>query len=472
MNEKSFDIVVIGSGPGGYVAAIRAAQSGMKTAIIERADLGGVCLNWGCIPTKTLLRSAEIFHLMKNAEEFGLNCKEASYDMDKIVQRSRNVASQLSKGVQSLMKSNNIEVLQGHGSLSSKNTIALHKYENNKILEQTATISAKNIILATGAKARPLPNLVVDNKRVLDYVGAMSQRSLPKSIVIVGGGAIGVEFASFYATMGSAVTIVEIGDSILAMEDHEISQMATKELEAQGIKILVNSKISKLLQDSVSIEHNGQNIHVECEKIISAAGVVAETKNMGLEKTSIGVSKSGHIVTNDNCQTAESNIYAIGDITTPPHLAHKASHEAITAVEHIKSGKSHPINRNNIPACTYCHPEIASIGLTEKEARKSHPDISVGRFPFIGNGKAIATGDGSHKGMIKTVYDSKTKEILGVHMIGHGVTEMIHSMAIAKEGELVLDDIASSVFPHPTISESLHESTLNAINMTIHMPNK
>lgn len=476
-SQVKFDVVVIGGGPGGYVAAIRAAQLGMRTALIERSNLGGVCLNWGCIPTKALLRAGEIYHNMKNAAEFGLVCDNVRFDMSKIVERSRNVAQQLSKGVDGLMKSNGIEVLKGHAVLNGAKEILLHEYNDGVIGGVLSKVHSEHVILATGARPRQIPNLNIDNVRVLDYMAAMTQTTLPKSLLVIGGGAIGVEFASFYASLGSEVTLIELGSRILMSEDEEISNMASQAYDKQGIKIYTNATLSEYDDVSAKINVDGKSITISCEKIISAVGVTPNTEGLGLDSTKISTLQSGHLKVNEYGETDENGIYAIGDITKPPYLAHKASHEGVLCVENIYAAKMNqkkhklPVSEE-IPGCIYSHPEIASIGISEVEAKSMKSKINVGKFPLIGNGKAIAVGDNAHQGMIKTICDEETGEILGVHMIGHGVTEMIHSVAIAKKAELTDEDLIHTIFPHPTISEALHESALATLGRELHMPKK
>ena len=467
--SQNFDVAIIGSGPGGYVTAIRAAQLGMKACIIERESLGGICLNWGCIPTKALLKSAEVHHLIKNSEAYGIKIEgKISVDFSKVIERSREVSKQLSEGIKTLMKKNKIEVIYGHGTLLGNEKIGIKTSEGNK------QITAKNIILATGARPRELPNLPIDNKLVWNYRDAMVAKEIPQKLLIVGAGAIGIEYASFYNEMGSDVTVVEVGERILPTEDEEISAFAQSEFEKFGIKIMTGTKlasISKSSGNSVTVEIEGQNgkkNSTKFNKIISAVGVIPNTENIGIENTQIKLTKSGNIITNEWMETEGKNIYAIGDMTQSPFLAHKASHEAIVCIEKIAGCKNaHPIDRSNIPGCVYSSPQIASVGMTEKAAIDNGYKINIGKFPFIGNGKAIAMGES--KGLIKTIFDTQTGEILGVHMIGAEVTELISSYTVAKTGELTDQDIIRSIFPHPTLSEMLHEAALASLRRSIHI---
>jgi dihydrolipoamide dehydrogenase len=471
MTETNFDVVIIGGGPGGYVAAIRAAQLGMKTAVVEREHMGGICLNWGCIPTKALLRSSEIFHTMKHAETFGISVKEVKFDLAKIVKRSRDVGAQLSKGVTSLMKKNKVTVFDGQGKLAGKGKVSVEK-DGKKIAE----LAAKHIILATGARARTLPGLepdggLVAHKLVWSYKEAMVPDIMPKSLLVVGSGAIGIEFASFYRTLGAEVTVVEVLDRILPVEDEDISKLAHKAFEKQGMKLLPGTTVKALKRNkndvTVMLESHGQASEMTVERVILAMGIVGNVENLGLEGTKVKVEKT-HVVVNQWSATDEPGIYAIGDLTGAPWLAHKASHEGVICVEKIAGVKDvHPLNTKNIPGCTYCHPQIASVGLTEKAAKEKGLAIKVGRFPFIGNGKAIALGE--PEGLVKTIFDAKTGELLGAHMIGTEVTELIQGYAIAKAGELTEGELMHTVFPHPTLSEMMHESVLDAYGKVIHM---
>lgn len=465
MSEKGFDVVVIGGGPGGYVAAIRAAQLGLNTALVEANHLGGICLNWGCIPTKALLRSSEIYHLMKHLDDYGLSAKDLNFDLKKIVARSRGVASQLSGGIKHLLKKNKVTVFDGWGKLQGKGKISVEK--DGKIFE---TLNAMHIIVATGARARQLPGLEPDGQLVWTYKEAMVPEKMPKSLLVVGSGAIGIEFASFYRSMGAEVTVVEVMDRVLPVEDEEISALAQKAFEKQGMKILTGAKVTKLDKSKtnvkVTVETAKGSQEIVVDVVISAVGIVANTENIGLENTKVKLDR-GHIVTNEWLQTDEPNVYAIGDVTGAPWLAHKASHEGVICIEKIAGVKDvHPLKKSNIPGCTYCHPQVASVGLTEKAAKEKGYKVKVGRFPFIGNGKAIALGE--PEGLVKTIFDEKTGELLGAHMIGAEVTEMIQGYGIAKTLETTEAELMHTIFPHPTLSEMMHESVLAAYGKAIH----
>ncbi len=463
--DKNSDLIVIGGGPGGYVAAIRAAQLGMKVTLVEGQHLGGICLNWGCIPTKALLRSSEIHHLLHNLEQFGFTAKDIAFDIKKVVARSRGVAGQLSKGVQHLLKKNKVTVIDGWGKLAGQGKVAVEK-DGKKIDELTA----KNIIIATGARARVLPGLEPDGKLVWTYKEAMVPEKMPKSLLVVGSGAIGIEFASFYRFMGAEVTVVEVMDRILPVEDEEISAFAHRAFEKQGMKILTGAKVTKLEKSktnvNATVETSKGKQEITVDNVIMAVGIVGNTENIGLEKTKVKVDR-GHIVTNEWLSTDEPGVYAIGDVTGPPWLAHKASHEGVICVEKIAGVKDvHPLIKSNIPGCTYCTPQIASVGLTEKAAKEKGYKLKVGRFPFMGNGKAIAMGE--QEGLVKTVFDEKTGELLGAHMVGAEVTEMIQGFGIAKTLETTEAELMHSIFPHPTLSEMIHESVLSAFGKAIH----
>lgn len=464
MPETAFDIIVIGGGPGGYVAAIRAAQLGMKTCLIEREHLGGICLNWGCIPTKALLRSAEIAHHIQHAADYGLSVTGFSFDTGKIVQRSRKVAQQLSAGVKHLLKKNKVHVIDGHAKLAGGGKIDVEKDG------KSSQISGKHIILATGARARTMPGLEPDGKLVWTYKEAMVPSAMPKSLLVIGSGAIGIEFASFYRTLGAEVTVVEIMDRVLPVEDAEISAFAQKSFEKQGMKILTNTTVKDLKKTGnnvkVTVETNGKMQEITVERVISAIGIVGNTENLGLEKTKVKVDKT-HVVTDAYSRTDEPGVYAIGDLAGPPWLAHKASHEGIICVEKIVGlNDIHPLAKNNIPGCTYCMPQVASVGLTEQAAREKGYELKVGRFPYMGNGKAIALGE--PEGLIKTIFDAKTGELLGAHMIGAEVTELIQGYTIAKTLETTEAELTHTIFPHPTLSEMMHESVLSAYGKAIH----
>ncbi len=465
MAETSFDIVVLGGGPGGYVAAIRAAQLGMKTALVERENLGGICLNWGCIPTKALLRASEIHHLLHHLDQFGFSARDISYDAKKLVARSRAVAKQLSNGVGFLMRKNKVSVFDGAGRLAGKGKIAVAKDA-----KPVADLAAPHIVLATGARARSLPGLEPDGKLVWTYREAMVPAAIPKSLLVVGSGAIGMEFASFYRDMGADVTVVEVLDRVLPVEDEEISAFARKSFEKQGIKIHTAATVKSLKRgrDNVSaqVEAAGKTFEVSVERVILAVGIVGNVEEVGLEGTGVKVEKS-HIVVDEWLCTGEPGVCALGDVVGPPWLAHKAMHEGVICVEHIAGiNDVHPLDTKNIPACTYCRPQIASVGLTEKAAREAGHEVKTGHFPFIGNGKAIALGE--PEGMVKTVFDGKTGELLGAHMIGAEVTELIQGYAIAKTLETTEAELMRTIFPHPTISETMHESVLDAFGRAIH----
>jgi dihydrolipoamide dehydrogenase len=465
MSENAFDLIVVGGGPGGYVAAIRAAQLGLKTALVEREHLGGICLNWGCIPTKALLRTSEVAHLIRHAGDFGLSVTGFSIDLPKIVERSRKVASQLSGGVKHLLKKNKVTVFDGQGKLAGGGKLVVEK-DGKKI----ADLTGKHIILATGARARALPGLEPDGKLVWTYKEAMVPKELPKSLLVVGSGAIGIEFASFYRGLGVDVTVVEVVDRILPVEDAEIAALAHKSFEKQGMKIITGATVKALKKSAsnvtATIESGGKSQELTVDRVILAVGIVGNVENIGLESTKVKVEKT-HVVIDEYCRTGEPGIYAIGDLAGPPWLAHKASHEGVICVEKIAGVKDvHPLNTSNIPGCTYCSPQIASVGLTEQAAKAKGHDVKVGRFPYIGNGKAIALGE--PEGLVKTVFDAKTGELLGAHMVGAEVTELIQGYTIAKTLETTEAELMHTVFPHPTLSEMMHESVLSAYGRAIH----
>ena len=466
MAETSFDIIIVGGGPGGYVAAIRAAQLGMKTAVVEREHMGGICLNWGCIPTKALLRTSEVYNLFKHAEDFGLSVKEVSFDPAKIVARSRKVASQLSNGVKGLMKKNKVTVFDGHAKLAGSGKLAVALSDKSNV-----TLTAKNIVLATGARARQLPGLESDGKLVWSYKEAMVPPAFPKSLLVIGSGAIGIEFASFYRTMGAEVTVCEVLDRILPVEDEEVSAFAKRAFEKQGMKILTGATVSNLKKaaDKVTatITSGGKSQEITVDRVISAVGIVGNVENLGLEGTKVKVEKT-HIVIDQWGFTGEPGVYAIGDVAGPPWLAHKAMHEGVLVVEKIAGVKSvHAMNTANIPGCTYCQPQVASIGMTEAAAKAKGLNVKIGKFPFIGNGKAIALGE--PEGFIKTIFDAKTGELLGAHMIGAEVTELIQGYSVARTLETTEAELMATVFPHPTLSEMMHESVLAAYGRTLHI---
>jgi dihydrolipoamide dehydrogenase len=463
--ESAFDLIVVGGGPGGYVAAIRAAQLGMKTGLVEREHLGGICLNWGCIPTKALLRTSEIHHLLHRLDDFGFSAKEIHFDAGKGVARSRAVAKQLSNGVAYLLRKNKVTVFDGQGRLAGEGRLTVAK-DGSAVAELTA----QHIVLATGARARSLPGLEPDGERVWTYKEAMVPAAIPKSLLVVGSGAIGIEFASFYHDMGAEVTVVEVLDRVLPVEDEEISAFARKSFEKQGIKIHTGATVSALHHDGdgvkARIEADDKALEITVERVILAVGIVGNVEDIGLENTGVVVDRT-HIVVDEWLRTGEPGIYAIGDVVGPPWLAHKASHEGVICVEHVAGVNDvHPLDIRNIPACTYCRPQVASVGLTEKAARDAGYDVKVGHFPFIGNGKAIALGE--PEGMVKTIFDSKTGELLGAHMIGAEVTELIQGYTIAKTLETTETELIRTIFPHPTLSETMHEAVLDAYDRAIH----
>ena len=464
MADTSFDVVVIGGGPGGYVAAIRAAQLGMKTAVVEREHLGGICLNWGCIPTKALLRCSEINHLLHHLDQFGFSAKDITFDITKVVERSRKVAAQLSSGVGYLMKKNKITVFDGAAALAGHGKV--------KVTGKTAAdLTAKHIIIASGARARVLPGLEPDGKLVWTYKEAMIPKEMPKSLLVIGSGAIGIEFASFYRNMGAEVTVVEVLDRILPVEDEEISAFARKSFEKQGMKIYTSATVKKLAKGAndvtATVEAAGKSFEVKADRVVLAVGIVGNVENLGLEGTKVKVDKT-HIVVDQWLATGEPGVYAIGDVVGPPWLAHKAMHEGVICVEHIAGLKTaHPLNVQNVPGCTYCMPQVASVGLTEKAAKAAGREVRVGHFPYIGNGKAIALGE--PEGMIKTVFNAKTGELLGAHMIGAEVTELIQGYAIARTLESTELELIETIFPHPTLSEMMHEAVLEAYKRALHI---
>ncbi|WP_312527816.1 dihydrolipoyl dehydrogenase [Paracoccus sp. (in: a-proteobacteria)] len=460
---QTFDMVVIGSGPGGYVSAIRGAQLGLKVAVIEREHLGGICLNWGCIPTKALLRSAEVFHLMERAKEFGLSADKIGYDLAAVVARSRGVAKQLAGGVGHLLKKNKVTVIMGDATLTAPGKISV------KTDKGTEEVSGKAIVLATGARARELPGVEPDGKLVWNYKHALNPPHMPKKLLVIGSGAIGIEFASFFNTLGADTTVVEVMDRVLPVEDAEISALAKKQFVKQGMKILEKASVKKLDRANgkvtAHIESNGKTETQEFDTVISAVGIVGNVENLGLEKLGVKIDRT-HVVTDEFCRTGVAGLYAIGDVAGAPWLAHKASHEGVMVAELIAGGHPHPIKPNSIAGCTYCHPQVASVGLTEEKAKAAGYDIKVGRFPFVGNGKAIALGE--PEGLVKTIFDAKTGELLGAHMIGAEVTELIQGYVIGRTLETTEAELMETVFPHPTLSEMMHESVLSAYGRAIH----
>ena len=465
MAAKQFDMIVIGAGPGGYVAAIRGAQLGLNVAIVEREHMGGICLNWGCIPTKAMLRSSELFHLMHRAKEFGLKADNVGFDLDGVVKRSRAVAKQLNSGVGHLMKKNKVTVFMGEATLLAKGKVSV------KTDTGTEELTAKNIILATGARARELPGLEADGDLVWTYKHALMPPRMPKKLLVIGSGAIGIEFASFYNTMGAETVVVEVMDRILPVEDEEISAFAKKSFTKQGMTIREKAMVKQLDRGkgvvTAHIEQDGKTEKVEFDTVISAVGIVGNTEGLGLEALGVKVEKT-HVVTDPYCRTGVEGLYAIGDLAGAPWLAHKASHEGVMVAELI-AGKNdvHAVKPEAIAGCTYCHPQVASVGYSEAKAKELGYEIRVGRFPFIGNGKAIALGE--QEGMVKTVFDAKTGELLGAHMIGAEVTELIQGYVVGRTLETTEEDLMNTVFPHPTISESMHEAVLDAYDRVIHI---
>lgn len=464
MAAKNFDLVVIGAGPGGYVAAIRGAQLGMNVAIVERENLGGICLNWGCIPTKALLRSSEVFHLMHRAKEFGLSVEKPNFDLGEVVKRSRKVAGQLSGGIGHLMKKNKITTIMGTAKLTGKGKVS---FTTEKGVEE---LTAKNIVLATGARARELPGLEADGQMVWTYRHALQPPHMPKKLLVIGSGAIGIEFASFYNTMGADTTVVEVLDRVLPVEDAEISAFAKKQFVKQGMKIMEKAMVKQLDRGkgtvTAHIEVGGKIEKHEFDTVISAVGIVGNVEGLGLEELGVKIDRT-HVVTDEYCRTGVEGLFAIGDIAGAPWLAHKASHEGVMVAELMAGMHPHAVKPESIAGCTYCHPQVASVGYTEAKAKELGFDVKVGRFPFIGNGKAIALGES--EGMIKTVFDAKTGELLGAHMIGAEVTELIQGYVIGRQLETTEEDLMNTVFPHPTLSEMMHESVLDAYGRVIHM---
>ena len=469
MADQTFDLAVIGGGPGGYVAAIRASQLGMKVAVIEREHLGGVCLNWGCIPTKALLRTAEIYTNMKHAADFGLKAENIGFDLDAVVQRSRKVAKQLSGGVGGLMKKHKITVLDGEASFTGKGRQLSVKDKDGK----SSTVEAKHVIIATGARARTIPaaGLEPDGKYIWTAREAMVPDEFPKRLLVIGSGAIGIEFASFYHALGAEVTVVEMVDRILPAEDADISAFALKAFKKQGMTIHTETQVDKLEKgkDSVTAHlklKGGKTDKAEFDRVVLAVGIVGNTENLGLDKIGVKVDR-GHIQVDDYLSTGVEGVYAIGDVVGPPWLAHKASHEGVICVEKIAGENVHPLDTSLVPGCTYCQPQVASVGLTEAKAKEAGYKVKVGRFPFVGNGKAIALGE--PEGLVKTVFDSETGELLGAHMIGAEVTELIQGYGIARTLEATEQDLFHTIFPHPTLSEMMHESALDAYGRVIHI---
>ncbi len=460
---QQFDVVVIGAGPGGYVAAIRAAQLGLSVACVEREHLGGICLNWGCIPTKALLRSAEVFHMMERAKDYGLKAGDVGFDLDAVVARSRGVAKQLSGGVGHLLKKNKVTVIMGEATLTAPGKLSV------KTEKGTDEITGKAIILATGARARELPGLEADGDLVWTYKHALVPKRMPRKLLVIGSGAIGIEFASFFNTLGAETTVVEVMDRVLPVEDAEISGIAKKQFVKQGMTILEKATVKKLDRKggtvTAHIEVGGKTETRDFDTVISAVGIVGNVEGLGLEKLGVKIDRT-HVVTDEYCKTGVEGLYAIGDVAGAPWLAHKASHEGVMVAELIAGQHAHPCKATNIPGCTYCQPQVASVGLTEEKAKAAGHEVKVGRFPFIGNGKAIALGE--PEGLVKTVFDAKTGELLGAHMVGAEVTELIQGYVIGKTAELTEEDFMHTVFAHPTLSEMMHESVLSAYGRAIH----
>ncbi len=463
--QTSFDLIVLGAGPGGYVAAIRAAQLGMKVAVVEERHLGGICLNWGCIPTKALLRSAEVLELMRHASDYGLAASGASFDFAAVIKRSRAVSQRLSKGVAHLLKKNKVRVIEGRGKLLGGGRMEVSG-------KDAGAYSARHIIVATGARPRQLPGLERDGKLVWNYFDALDPGRLPTSLLVVGSGAIGVEFASFYHALGVEVTIVELAGRILPAEDAEIASFVAGRLEKAGIRVLTGSTVEKIEKGRETLSArikgpDGEASEITVERLLSAVGVVANVEDIGLEEAGVAV-KNGVIAVDEYMRTSAAGVYAIGDVAGPPMLAHKAEHEGIVCVEKIAGVENvHPVNREQIPGCTYCHPQVASVGLTEEEARERGLKVRVGRFPFIANGKAIALGDDA--GLVKTIFDAESGQLVGAHMAGPEVTEMIQGFVIAMKLETTEEELMHAVFPHPTLSEAMHESVLSAWGRAIHI---
>ncbi|SLN44685.1 Dihydrolipoyl dehydrogenase [Aquimixticola soesokkakensis] len=465
MAENSFDVVIIGAGPGGYVAAIRAAQLGLSVACVERENLGGICLNWGCIPTKALLRSADVLHSMHRAKEFGLSAENISFDLDAIVKRSRGVAKQMNAGIKGLFKKNKVTSIMGTAKIVAKGKVEVEGTDGKQ------TLTGKNIIVATGARARQIPGLEADGDTVWAYREALVPKRMPKKLLVIGSGAIGIEFASFYNTLGAETTVVEVMDRVLPVEDAEISAFAKKQFEKQGMTIWEKSGVKQLDRTAgkgvvAHIERGGKVEKHEFDTVISAVGIVGNTEGLGLEELGVKIDRT-HVVTDEFCRTGVEGIFAIGDIAGAPWLAHKASHEGVMVAELIAGQHPHPIKPNTIAGCTYCHPQVASVGLTEAKAKEAGFEIKVGKFPFIGNGKAVAMGEA--EGLVKTVFDAKTGELLGAHMVGAEVTEMIQGYVVARTLETTEAELMETVFPHPTMSEMMHESVLAAYGRALHI---
>ena len=476
----SYDVIIIGAGPGGYIAAIRAAQLGMKTAIVEREHLAGICSNWGCIPTKALLRSAEVMHLASHGKEYGLDVGSVKPDLKAIVARSRGIAERMNGGVGLLMKKNKVDVIWGEAKFSRPNEIVVSKPTKKPMQPQAptpknakgeGTYTAKHFIVATGARPRALPGIERDGKLIWTYFEAMVPQEMPKSLLVMGSGAIGIEFASFYATMGVDVTVVELMPQVMPVEDAEISKFAQKRLEKQGLKFILEAKVTKVDKAANSItahveKKDGTVEKITADRMISAVGVQCNTENLGLEALGVKLER-GAIAIDGYCRTNVPGVYAIGDVAGPPMLAHKAEHEAVICVEKIAGLDVHPLDRSKVPGCTYCHPQVASVGLTEAKAKEAGHDIRVGRFPFVANGKAVALGD--DQGLVKTIFDKKTGQLLGAHMVGAEVTELIQGFVVAMNLETTEEELMHTIFPHPTLSETMKESVLDAYGRALNM---
>ena len=466
MAENTFDVIIIGSGPGGYVTAIRAAQLGLKACVVEKQHLGGICLNWGCIPTKALLRSAEIFHTMTHAGDYGLSAKSVGFDLKKVIKRSRGISDQLNKGVGFLLKKNKVAVIDGEAKLNGPGKVEVAGNDGKK-----HTLLSKHVIIATGARPRALPGLEPDGKQVWTYFEALVPDTMPKSLLVIGSGAIGIEFASFFGTLGAQVTVVELLPRILPVEDAEIAALAHKQFESHGMTIITGAKVTGLKKTKTSVtaaieDADGNKTDIKVERVISAVGVQGNIEGIGLETTKIKTDK-GCIVVDEFSRTDEPGVSAIGDVAGPPMLAHKAEHEGVICIEKIAGLSPHPLDNGQIPGCTYCHPQIASVGLTEDAAKKAGHEVKVGRFPFMANGKAIALGEVD--GLVKTVFDAKTGQLLGTHMVGAEVTELIQGFVVAMGLETTEEELMHAIFPHPTLSEMMHESVLDAFGRAIHI---
>ncbi|HEY0919045.1 dihydrolipoyl dehydrogenase [Devosia sp.] len=475
-----YDLIIIGAGPGGYTAAIRAAQLGMKVAIVEREHMAGICSNWGCVPTKALLRSAEIYGYMSHAEKYGLTSGGPGFDLDAIIKRSRQIAGQMNNGVQFLMKKNKVDIIWGEARLAAPGVVDVgqptkppvepqHPAPKNRLGE--GTYKARNVIIATGARPRVLPGIEPDGELIWTYFEAMKPASFPKSLVVMGSGAIGIEFASFYRSLGAEVTVIELLPQILPVEDAEISALARKRMEKRGIKFLTDARVTKVDKSKSGVTahvelKSGETQQVSGERLISAVGVQCNTEGLGLEQLGVKLER-GAIAIDEYGRTNVPGVWAIGDVAGPPMLAHKAEHEAMITVETIAGQKVHPLDRRRVPGCTYCEPQVASVGLTEARAREQGREIKVGRFPFVGNGKAIALGEPD--GLVKTIFDAKTGELLGAHLVGAEVTELIQGFVIAMNLETTEEDLIHTVFPHPTLSEAMKEGVLDAYGRALNI---